>query len=49
MLSDIESHDLMLGGNNSKREEREFNNFGRRHESPCYDISTNQNTITQAN
>ena len=49
MLSDIENLDVMLGGNNLEREEKESSNFGRRPDSPCYDSSVNQNANSHSN
>ena len=43
MLSDIESIDIMLGGNGLDREESISSNLGRRPESPSYGILLNQN------
>ena len=41
MLSDIESLDIMLRGNNPERDESEFSNSLRRSESPNYNTYAN--------
>ena len=49
MLSDIENLDIMLGGNNLEREESESSNFGRKPESPSYNVLLNQNVQSHSN
>ena len=49
MLSDIESLDVMLGGNYLERDESETSNYGRRPENPSYGSSLNQDSIFHPN
>ena len=44
MLSDVENLDVMLGGDQLKRDESETSNYGRRPESPSYGTILNQDS-----
>ena len=49
MLSDVGNLYVTLGGNQSKRDESEISNYGRKPESPSYDTLLNQSSTSHPN